>query len=217
METGRFLFDGPERARWLLILAHGAGQGMASCFMADMAAGIAAAGGSAGGVRVARFEFPYMIRARAAGRPRPPDREPVLLQAWREAVTALRRDRSQPVRLAVGGKSLGGRMASLIADEVEAEALLCFGYPFHPPGRPDRLRTGHLMTLAAPTLICQGERDSFGSRSQVPDYGLPERIRLHWLADGDHSFKPRRASGLTGSQNRQEACRAAVAFLASLD
>jgi uncharacterized protein len=119
-----------------------------------------------GGFRVARFEY-------------------------RAAVGALNAS-----KLIIGGKSMGGRVASMIADESFAakkvRGLLCFGYPFHPPGKPDQLRTAHLERLCTPTLICQGTRDPFGSREEVASYALSDQIDLLWLEDGDHDLKPRK-------------------------
>ncbi len=176
--------DGPA-----IVLAHGAGAPMDSPFMNVVAAGLAA-----GGLRVARFEFPYMRRRRETGERRPPDREPALRAAWLEAIAAL----GGGERLVIGGKSLGGRMASLVADEAGARGLVCLGYPFHPPGQPDRLRTAHLRDLRTPTLIVQGTRDPFGTREEVAGYDLSPAIRVVWLEDGDHSFKPRVSSGTNG-------------------
>lgn len=107
-------------------------------------------------------------------------------------------------------------MASLIADEMQVEGLICLGYPFHPPGKPERLRTQHLSSLQTPTLICQGERDTFGRREEVVAYALSPQIRIHWLNDGDHSFKPRKASGITLEQNLTAACKAVLDFIREL-
>jgi predicted alpha/beta-hydrolase family hydrolase len=201
---GEFLRDGPGDARTTLILAHGAGAAMDTPFMETIAIGVAAAG-----IAVVRFEFPYMARRRLDGTRRPPDRQPVLLDAWRRVFASIA---SQ--RVAIGGKSMGGRMASLIADDVGAAALVCLGYPFHPPGKPERLRTEHLQTLATPALILQGERDPFGTRAEVTGYALSDAVRVRWLADGNHDLAPRKASGRTHADNLTEAIDAIAAFLA---
>lgn len=203
--------DGPADAAWTLLLAHGAGAGSTSDFMQDMARQLGAAG-----LRVARFDFPYMIRMQAEGRRRPPDRLPVLQAAYQAAIATLLTRGATPGRLLIGGKSLGGRVASLIADAQQAAGLICLGYPFHPPARPERLRTDHLGALRTPTLICQGERDRFGSRAEVVDYALADGIRLAWLPDGDHSFEPRKASGHTEADNRRQAVRLIMDFVAGL-
>lgn len=188
----------------VFVFAHGAGAPADSDFMARMATLLAAAGAS-----TARFEFPYMARRRLDGRRRPPDRQPVLLEAFAQAVAQA----GGAERVFIGGKSMGGRMATLLAGAESVRGVVCFGYPFHPPGRPDRLRTAHLETLEQPTLICQGERDPFGRREEVERYPLSPAISVHWLADGDHDLAPRRASGRTHEDNLREAAAAAARFM----
>jgi len=200
------LFDGPEDARGRIALAHGAGAPMDDPFLTAIAAGL-----GAHGLRVARFEFPYMA-ARRSGKRGPPDRTPVLLDAWREAIAALGGARD----LVLGGKSLGGRMASLLADEVGARGLVCLGYPFHPPAKPERLRTAHLEALRTPTLIVQGTRDPFGTPAEVAGYRLSPSIRLHWIEDGDHSLAPRKSSGRTRRDAQDEAIARVAEFVAAL-
>lgn len=190
-----------------VVLAHGAGAPMDSPFMNAMAAGLAA-----GGVRVVRFEFPYMRRRRETGERRPPDREPALRAAWLATIAEL----GGGPGLVIGGKSLGGRMASLVADEAGARGLVCLGYPFHPPGQQDRLRTAHLGALCTPALIVQGTRDPFGTPEEVAGYALAPGIEVVWMADGDHSFKPRVSSGRTEGENLAAAVRAVLGFLGPL-
>jgi predicted alpha/beta-hydrolase family hydrolase len=202
-----FLFDGPETARKTIVLAHGAGAAMDSAFMNTIAAGLADRD-----LRIARFEFPYMQKRRADGGRRPPDRQPILLACWCQVIAAL----GSASRLIIGGKSMGGRMASLIADERAVAGLVCLGYPFHPPGRLDKPRTEHLRGLATPTLILQGERDALGNREDVAGYDLSKSIGIHWLGDGDHDLKPRKKSGRTHDQNLSEAIAAMGDFVAGL-
>jgi predicted alpha/beta-hydrolase family hydrolase len=202
------LRNGPEDAFTRIVLAHGAGAGMDSPFMQTIAEGLAARGFS-----VVRFEFPYMREKRRGGAKRGPDRQDVLVHAWRDAIEALGGARS----LVLGGKSLGGRIASLIADEVGAKGLVCLGYPFHPPGRPRVLRTRHLERLNTPTLIVQGARDSMGSREEVPEYTLSSRIHVTWIEDGDHSLKPRRRSGCDPAQALANAVDHVATFVTGLD
>jgi predicted alpha/beta-hydrolase family hydrolase len=182
---------------------------MDSPFMNTVAAGVAKAG-----FRVARFEFPYM-HARREGKRKPPDRGPVLQETWRDVIREVAGDKG-PTSVAIGGKSMGGRIASMVADEAGVAGLVCLGYPFHPPGQPDKLRVTHLEKLATPSLILQGQRDAFGSRDEIRSYSLSKKIRILYLPDGDHSFKPRAASGRTERQNVDEAIAAAAAFLRSL-
>lgn len=203
----RFLFDGPAQAPRTLVLAHGAGAPMDSPFLETIAKGIAAAG-----FRVARFEFPYMRARREERRKRPPDRGPVLAESWREAIRALS-GAEGPRGLVIGGKSLGGRIASMVADEAGVGGLVCLGYPFHPPGQPNKLRVAHLAGLETPGLIVQGTRDPFGGRDEVSLYSLSKTLRVVFLEDGDHSFKPRASSGRTEAQNLAEAVALVTTFL----
>lgn len=172
-----FLIDGSEDSAHTLVLAHGAGGGMRTPFMAAIAREISAAD-----IRVIRFEFDYM----AAGKRRP---EPAktLLEKWRAVV----KEFGGGSRLIIGGKSLGGRMASMAADELSVRALICLGYPFHPPGQPEKLRTAHLRAIATRTLIVQGTRDAFGSRDEVESYDLSPAIQIEWIEGGDHAFRNR--------------------------
>jgi predicted alpha/beta-hydrolase family hydrolase len=202
-----FLWSGPEDAPTTVVLAHGAGAPMDSPWMETVAKGLAERG-----LRVARFEFPYMQKRREGGARGAPDREPVLRASWRAAIEAL----GGGPRLVIGGKSLGGRMASLVADEVGARGLVCLGYPFHPPGRPERLRTAHLAALRTPALVVQGTRDPFGTPDEIPGYGLSPAIRLVWIEDGDHDLRPRKSSGRTQPQNLAAAVDAVADFVASL-
>ncbi|KAA5607320.1 alpha/beta hydrolase [Roseospira marina] len=194
--------DGPR-----LLLAHGAGAPMDSDWMEAVAVGLADAG-----VRVIRFEFPYMARRRAEGGRRPPDRVPVLLDAWGAMIAAY----GPADRLVIGGKSLGGRTASMVADGAGVRGLVCLGYPFHPLGKPDRLRTDHLETLHTPALFCQGTRDTLGSRETVSGLPLSPAIHLHWLEDGDHGFKPRKASGFSEADHIQTAVTTTARFIHAL-
>jgi predicted alpha/beta-hydrolase family hydrolase len=206
-----WLTDGPADASQILVLAHGAGQGMNSPFLEHVAAALGRAG-----LGVIRFEFPYMAAMSRTGKRRAPDRETVLLAQWNGVIDRLLDDGAGQGRLLIGGKSLGARMASLIADERGIAGLICLGYPFHPPGKPDRLRIEHLKTLDTPTLICQGTRDPFGNREQVEGYPLSPGIRLAWIEDGEHSFRPRKQSGRTWEQNLEQAEEAILEFARGL-
>jgi uncharacterized protein len=202
----RFLIDGPEDGR-TFVFAHGAGGAMDTPWMNEFARGLAEHG-----VRVLRFEFPYMAARREGGKKGAPDRQPVLLDSWRQAVAAA----GPAETLIIGGKSMGGRMASMVADELGVRGLLCLGYPFHPPGDSSRLRVAHLETLRTPTMIIQGERDPFGTRDEVSAYKLSEVIRLEWITDGDHSYVPRKSGGRTRAGNVSAAFDAAATFIASM-
>jgi len=190
-----------------LVLAHGAGAPMDSEFMNAIAERMGDAG-----VEVVRFEFDYMAKRREDGTRRPPDRMPKLVARFEDVIA----EAGPPSELVIGGKSMGGRIASMIADQAGVAGLLCLGYPFHPPGKPERLRTDHLEGLETPALIVQGTRDPFGNRTEVPGYSLSASIELAWIEDGDHSFKPRKKSGRSLAQNLDEAARAALAFIRRL-
>ena len=171
------------------MLAHGAGAPMDSASMNATTKALAA-----GGFRVARFEFGYMASRRTEAGKKPPPKAETVMPEYVAAVDDLGPTDGP---LIIGGKSMGGRVASMIADaEFEAgriAGLLCLGYPFHPPGRPTQLRTKHLIGLKTPALICQGTRDEFGVPDEVATYGLSTAIEVKWLEDGDHDLKPRKA------------------------
>lgn len=198
-----FLFDGPDDAPATLLLAHGAGGPMDAPAMQAMAEALATLP-----LRVARFEFAYMA-ARRDGSSRPPPRAETLMGEYVAAVEALPRGSL----LLIGGKSMGGRVASMVADDLQArglvDGLVCLGYPFHPPGRPEQPRTAHLAGLRTPTLIVQGTRDPFGTPDDVAGYALSPEIEMLWLADGDHDLKPRkRVTGLTQADHLHTAAAA---------
>lgn len=191
-----FLTIEPNNGFATLLLAHGAGGAMDSPAMQKSAEALAEVG-----FRVVRFEFQYMA-ARRDGLRKPPPRAEKLLSEYRDAVHALHNHGP----LFIGGKSMGGRVASMAADGLYAEGrtsgLICLGYPFHPPDKPQNPRTAHLMNLQTPTLICQGSRDPFGTRKEVAAYEISDRIDIFWLEDGDHDLKPRkRVSGFTASDH----------------
>src|SRR5690349_19117937 len=162
-----FLFDGPEDAPAVILLAHGAGAPMDSASMSSAAKALASAG-----LRVVRFEFGYMAQRRTSPSKPPPPRAETLKSEYIDAIDQL--DETKP--LIIGGKSMGGRVASMIAGPLHASGriagLLCLGYPFHPVGKPDQLRTAHLAELQTPTLIVQGTRDPFGTREETARYKL---------------------------------------------
>lgn len=198
------LIDGPADAPYTFLFAHGAGGAMDTPFMNTVARGLGAEG-----IRVVRFEFPYMAARRTGKKSGAPDRQPVLLDTWREVIA----EQGGGERVAIGGKSMGGRMATMIADQANVRAVVCFGYPFHPPGKPQQLRTAHLETMKVPTLILQGTRDPFGNEADVAGYTLSPAIRIEWLPDGDHSLKPRASSGATEREHLARAIASAGHFV----
>ena len=184
-----FLFDGPEDARVTILLAHGAGAPMDSASMNATAKALAAQG-----FRVARFEFGYMAGRRTEVGKKPPPRADKVMPEFIAAVDDLG-PTSGP--LLIGGKSMGGRVASMVADALfdagRVAGLVCLGYPFHPPGKPETLRTAHLAELKTPTLIFHGMRDEFGSPQEIATYTLSPAITVQFLEDGDHDLRPRKA------------------------
>lgn len=211
----KFPITGPDAPTATLLLAHGAGGPMDSPFMNQLAALLAERS-----VRVIRFEFPYMASRRTSGKKKPAPKAELLQDVYRSAIGEALPEVKGP--LAIGGKSMGGRVASLIADDMhaagrgEVKGLVCVGYPFHPPGMPEKLRTAHLENLTCPALIVQGERDPFGSRAEVDGYKLSRSIRFAWIGDGDHDLGPRCSSGFTRKGNLAAAADAIAAFLAKL-
>ena len=205
-----WLWDEPSQAAsGTLILAHGAGAPMDSPFMQAMAQGLAARG-----VRVVRFEFAYMAQRRVDGRKRPPNVQAQLLQQWRDVYAQVRQRVAGAV--AIGGKSMGGRMASLVADELGASALICLGYPFYAAGKPEKPRVAHLADLHTPTLIVQGERDALGNHQAVAGYELSPAITVHWLQAADHDLKPLKASGFSHEQHLDTAAQCIADHLRAL-
>lgn len=189
-----------------LILAHGAGAPMDSDWMTGMAERLAARG-----VNVLRFEFPYMAQRRLDGGKRPPNPQAKLLESWREVYSEVRRHVTGP--LAIGGKSMGGRMASLVADELGVDWLVCLGYPFYAVGKPEKPRVAHLADLHTPTLIVQGERDALGNRLTVETYPLAPTLELVWLAAADHDLKPLKVSGFSHEQHLERAADSLAGWL----
>ncbi|MEM8962339.1 MAG: alpha/beta fold hydrolase [Acidobacteriota bacterium] len=200
--------DGPRDATHTFVLAHGAGAPADHPAMQAITERLANRG-----LHVVRFEFPYMARRRSEGKKGGPDRMPVLEATWREVIDQL----GGGGEVVIGGRSMGGRVASRIADDVGARGLVCLGYPFHPPGKPEKTRTEHLADLRTPSLIVQGTRDPFGKPDEIASYVLSDPIRVLFIEDGDHGLVPRKKSGRTPEQNLDEAAAAIAAFIEELD
>ncbi|WP_041522621.1 alpha/beta family hydrolase [Gilvimarinus agarilyticus] len=190
-----------------LVLAHGAGAPMDSDFLQQLSELLCERG-----VNVCRFEFPYMAERRDGGKKRPPNRQPELIATWQMALEQARQAFSGPVF--IGGKSMGGRMAAVLAAANPVPGVVCFGYPFHPPAKPEKLRVDTLKQLPCDALVVQGTRDKLGNKQEVSGYNLPGTIALHWLEDGDHDLKPRVRSGYTHQQHIVMAAQAAADFMA---
>lgn len=198
-----YLIDGEQGAP-IFIFAHGAGAGMDHDFMSAVSQGLAKQG-----IQVIRFNFPYMVKRAEDGKRRPPDRAPKLLEAYQQVIAEYAQQRS----VVIGGKSMGGRMASLLADDENVAAVSCLGYPFHPPGKPENYKGEHLASVAKPLLILQGERDTFGKKEEFSDFVLSSSVQVEFLPDGDHSFKPRKKSGHTEQGNIDLAVQRLAKFI----
>lgn len=203
-----------------LAFAHGAGAAMTSAFMSEAAALIAARG-----IDVYRFEFSYMAARRETGKKRPPPKAERLSAEFVAAVSALHeqddeQDGGTSTPLLIGGKSMGGRVATMVAqtmfEENRIAGAIAFGYPFHPPNKPENLRTSHLAAMTAPLLIVQGERDPFGTRGEVEGWQFGPGIRIHWASDGDHDLGPRGGRGVTRRGNLEAAADAVAIFAREL-
>ncbi len=192
------------------IFAHGAGAGIDSDFMQEIAKLMAQQG-----VSVGLFDFPYMQRAKAENKRRPPDRADKLLASFNDALSSA----MQGLPLFIGGKSMGGRMASMLVAKSDSEmvasvgGIIAFGYPFHPPAKKDKLRVAHFGDINVPFCVIQGERDTFGKQDELSLLADTSPAVIHWLADGDHSLVPRKRSGISQEQNWQQAADIAVAFI----
>ena len=203
------LIDGPTHPRARFLFTHGAGAPMDTAFMDAIAQGLSAAE-----IQVIRFEFPYMAKRRDDGKRRGPDRMPVLLETWRTTLAGLT---SMNVPTLIGGKSMGGRAAATFAAEpggaTAIDGVICLGYPFHPPAKPEKTRLEPLRGAQRPTLIVQGERDRFGGPEEVKRYALKPPVEIVWIPDGDHSYVPRKSSGRTERENIEHAVRHVTAFI----
>jgi predicted alpha/beta-hydrolase family hydrolase len=197
--------------RNLIILAHGAGAPMDSSFMEELAEAL-----EAQQIACVRFEFPYMQKRREDGKKRPPDRQPVLLEHFRTVLEQVRAEVGPDCRVLIGGKSMGGRMASLLASEDSGgiDGVVCYGYPFHAPGKTDKWRVDHLPEVQCPLMVIQGTRDPFGKRQEVQERGAIAGLsRLVWLEGGNHDFQPLKKQPETQRQLIKSAAQATRRFV----
>ncbi|GBO89044.1 alpha/beta family hydrolase [Marinobacter salsuginis] len=199
-----------SHSKVVLILAHGAGAPADSTFMEDLSAAL-----EREGIGTIRFEFPYMQKRRKDGKKRPPDREPVLLEYFSGVIDRVRAELGSTSLILVGGKSMGGRMASILASRRDdIDGVICFGYPFHPPGKLDRWRTAHFRDLNCPILVLQGTRDPFGKPDELADHQQDlEAIDLRWLEGGNHDFQTLKSQPQTQSELIAQAARETRIFV----
>ncbi len=196
-------FDGPGDASVLVVLAHGAGAPLGSDFMRVMAEELGERD-----VRVCRFNFVYMDLGKKA-----PDRQPVLEETYNAVLDEVRGDHETVV---LGGKSLGGRIASMIvAGGAQADGLVFLGYPLHPPGRPDRIRKDHLADIKVPMLFVEGTRDPFCPLDTLEEVRaeLTAPTEVAVIDGGDHSLKVRKSSGRSTAEAWLEAVDAVAGWL----
>jgi predicted alpha/beta-hydrolase family hydrolase len=204
-------YQGPKRgADRAVLLAHGAGVDMHTKALTTVADALAAAQ-----IPSLRFNFPYMTAGRRA-----PDRPAVLEAAVREAAAELAARTKLPLdHLVLGGRSMGGRICSLVVadadDPLPARALVLLGYPLHPPGKPEVLRTEHFPGIQVPCLFVSGTRDAFGAPDELQAHArqIKGKVAWHWIETGDHGFKPLKASGLTPDAALAEVAERVVAFV----
>ncbi|TYK65543.1 hypothetical protein CWS31_010565 [Colwellia echini] len=228
------LWNTVNNAKAQVIFAHGAGANMNHEFMNEMSALF-----NNLGINVLRFNFPFMDKRALTGKRYPPDRMPKLLACYKAVIHYLNAENTKQTQqglskhlpLFIGGKSMGSRVAAtLVAKKgnvIEPDDLtdnelnsisgvFCFGYPFHPTKKPDKLRLEPLQSSAKPILIVQGERDTLGDKAEIIDYQLPEHCQCVFLDDGDHSLKPRVKSGFTYAEHMKGAAKEVTAFIEHL-
>lgn len=204
-----------DLSKYIFLFAHGAGADKNAEWMIRMNGLLVELG-----LDVLRFNFPYMDKRAEDGKRYPPDRQPKLLQCFAQQIEQLATNK----KIIIGGKSMGGRMASLLMfDELVPESIkskvagiICLGFPFHPPKKPEKYRGEHLAIMKTPTLILQGERDPFGGKSEIENFPLSKAISLKIIPDGDHNFKPRVKSGFNLESNLQLSVEHIVEFVSGI-
>ncbi len=203
-----------ENPKAQIIFAHGAGANMHHDFMKQITALF-----NQNNINVLRFNFPYMDRRAETGKRYPPNRMPMLIDCFKTVVAEAVQNKciNYPLPLFIGGKSMGGRVAAMLAGDDDIAQLIqgvfCVGYPFHPPKKPEKLRLEPLQDTQTPIFIVQGDRDTLGAEQEIVDYELSSLCQITFLADGDHSLKPRVKSGFTAQQHMKSAVQRIVVFI----
>ncbi len=182
MKKTDLLISKKSKSNRVFILAHGAGAPMDHDWMESLTEKLINRD-----IQVIRFEFPYMAQRRIDGKKRPPNTKKILFETWREVFSLVGGN-----NVYIGGKSMGGRMATLVADELNPKGVICLGFPFHAPGKPPKDRIDHLKDIKTKIHILQGTRDTMGTSEDVDTYELSKNIKINWFEDGDHSLKPRK-------------------------
>jgi uncharacterized protein len=205
------LLSRPTKARWLLVLAHGAGAGMSHPFMENLAGELAGAG-----VATLRYQFPYM-----EGRRRVPDAPAVLTATVVSAVRAAAKV-APALPLLAGGKSMGGRMTSQAAAQRALNGLrglVFFGFPLHPPNQPATKRADHLVNVELPMLFLQGTRDPLAELKLLRSTcaNLDPRATLHVIESANHSFHVLKSSGRSDPEIMRELAETVVSWAGRMD
>lgn len=196
-----------------LLLTHGAGASTSHSFFTQLISSL-----TRKGCHVWTFDFAYMVQALTEKKRRPPPRLPVLENEYIAIHNAVREIIGSD-QLWIGGKSMGGRVACHVANDIaninNIGGVIALGYPFHPVGKPEKLRLDVLQASLLPVFICQGERDAFGNKSEINTYTIPANIHIKHVIDGDHSFTPRKSSGRDIIDNINEVAEAIALFVAT--
>ena len=206
MKFDNILINGPKEAKNILLLAHGAGAPMDSIFMNTISDGL-----NNNGIITFRFEFPYMEKRRS-GKNTFPDKLDVLCDFYKKIYFNIKKANPDK-NIWLGGKSMGGRVSTLISRSLDIKGVIVFGYPFHPINKLDKLRLESLQLSGPPILIIQGTRDKFGTITEVKKYKIHKNNTIFWIKDGDHSYNTLKKSGLSSKNAIVQAYNEASIFI----
>jgi len=206
MKFDNILINGPKEAKNILLLAHGAGAPMDSMFMNTISDGL-----NNNGIITFRFEFPYMEKRRS-GKNTFPDKLDVLCDFYKKIYFNIKKANPDK-NIWLGGKSMGGRVSTLISRSLDIKGVIVFGYPFHPINKLDKLRLESLQLSGPPILIIQGTRDKFGTITEVKKYKIHKNNTIFWIKDGDHSYNTLKKSGLSSKNAIVQAYNEASIFI----
>ncbi|TDF42298.1 alpha/beta hydrolase [Alteromonadaceae bacterium M269] len=192
------------------VFAHGAGAGKDSDFMQQMAELL-----EKRGIKVHLFNFEYMAQALLNKKRRPPSKMPILCDDFKKVVQDVVDNREVPRPLFIGGKSMGSRVACEVASKeaFSISGTIAYGYPFHPPKKPEKSRLETLTQQTQPCLVVQGESDALGSQSEIQEFDLPDNIRMHFISTANHDLKPLKRSGLSHDESLTMSADETLAFI----
>jgi hypothetical protein len=206
MKFDNILINGPKEAKNILLFAHGAGASMDSKFMNTISNGL-----NKNGIMTVRFEFPYMLKRRL-GKNSFPDKVTVLCDFYKDLYFKIKKDNLDR-NIWLGGKSMGGRVSTIISKSLPVSGVVVFGYPFHPINKIDQLRLESLQLSGPPILIIQGTRDKFGNIDQVKGYKICNNNTIFWLEGGDHSYHTLKKYHISTEDNIIKAYNKASSFI----